>query len=523
MNRDKSLHQLSDDSIQWDFVVIGGGASGLGSAVDAVSRGYKTLLLESHDFCKGTSSRSTKLVHGGVRYMAQGYIDLVREALKERGLLAHNAAHLVKTQDFVIPNYTLWNSVLYAVGLTFYDFLSGKLSLGKTRLIGKKKTLEELPNVKPEGLRSGVVYTDGQFDDSRLGINLAQTIDDLGGCVVNYVKADGFIKDAQGKIIGVNAVDTLSGQKYSIRCKAVINATGVFANEVLNEDNPNHGKFIVPSQGIHIVLDKSFLKGDNAVMIPKTSDGRVLFIVPWHDKCIVGTTDVLVDQPSYEPKPLEKEIQFVMESAQKYLNKKPTRKDVLSIFAGLRPLAAPKEEGKSTKEVSRSHKVIAHPSGMVTLTGGKWTSYRKMAEDAVDKAIEVHNLNREKCKSYDLSIHGNMDKRDVDRSNHLYVYGADIPAIKKLEAEKVEYAEKLHPKYDYTVAEVVWGVREEMAMNLEDILARRVRLLFLDARVAIECAPKVAAIMAQELGKDKAWEEAEVNGFVSLAKNYLLE
>ncbi len=523
MNRDKSLRQLANEDIQWDFVVIGGGASGLGSAVDAVSRGYKTLLLESHDFCKGTSSRSTKLVHGGVRYMAQGYIDLVREALKERGLLSHNAAHLVKTQDFVIPNYTLWNSFLYAVGLTFYDFLAGKLSLGKTRLIGKKKTLKALPNVRPEGLRSGVVYTDGQFDDSRLGVNLAQTIDDLGGCVINYMEADGFIKNEGGQIIGVKATDKISGQKYSIHCKVVINATGVFANKVLSEDNPKHGKFIVPSQGIHIVLDKSFLMSDNAVMIPKTSDGRVLFIVPWHDKCLVGTTDVLVDEPSYEPRPLEKEIQFVMESAQKYLNKKPTRKDALSIFAGLRPLAAPKEKGKSTKEVSRSHKVIVHPSGMLTLTGGKWTSYRKMAEDVIDKAIEVHKLNKVECRTYNLSIHGNVDKNEVDRSSNIYVYGSDIPAIKRLEAEKPEYSEKIHPRYDYTVAEVIWAVREEMAINLEDILARRIRLLFLDARAAIECAPKVASIMAQEMEKGKEWEEDEVKGFVTLAEGYILK
>lgn len=514
---------MSDESAQWDFVIIGGGASGLGSAIDAASRGFKTLLLESHDFCKGTSSRSTKLVHGGVRYMAQGYIDLVKEALKERGLLSHNAAHLVKTQDFVIPNYTLWDSFLYAVGLTFYDFLSGKLSLGKTRLIGKKKTLRELPNIRAKGLRSGVVYTDGQFDDSRLGINMAQTIDDLGGCAVNYVEADGFVKDAQGQIVGVEATDKLSGKKYTIRCRVVVNATGVFANEILNEDNPHQGKFIVPSQGIHLVLDKSFLVSDNAVMIPKTSDGRVLFIVPWHDKCIVGTTDTLVKEPSYEPRALEKEIEFVMESAQMYLSRKPERKDVLSVFAGLRPLAAPKKEGKSTKEVSRSHKVIVHESGMLTLTGGKWTSYRKMAQDVIDKAIEVHSLKNVKCKTFDLPIHGNMDKKKVDRSSHLYIYGSEIPEIKKIQQEKPGYAAKIHPKYAFTFAEVIWAIREEMAQSVEDVLARRVRLLFLDAQAAIDCAPGVASAMAQETGKDKAWEEAQVNEFTKLARNYLLD
>ncbi|MDR1517533.1 MAG: glycerol-3-phosphate dehydrogenase/oxidase [Dysgonamonadaceae bacterium] len=522
MNRNKSLQQLTDESIQWDFVVIGGGASGLGSAIDAVSRGFKTLLLESHDFCKGTSSRSTKLIHGGVRYMAQGYIDLVKEALKERGLLSHNAAHLVKTQDFVIPNYTLWNSFLYAAGLTFYDFLSGKLSLGKTRLIGKKKTLKELPNIKAEGLRSGVVYTDGQFDDSRLGINMAQTIDDLGGCAINYMEADGFIKNEQGKIIGVEATDKISGKKYTIHCKVVINATGVFANEILNEDNPHHGKFIVPSQGIHIVLNKSFLLSDNAVMIPKTSDGRVLFIVPWHDKCLVGTTDTLVEEPNYEPRALEKEIEFVMESAQMYLNKKPTRKDVLSVFAGLRPLAAPKQAGKSTKEVSRSHKVVAHESGMLTLTGGKWTSYRKMAKDVIDKAIEVHELTKAECRTHRLSIHGNIPKKEVDRSSHLYVYGSDIPQIKEIQQEKPEYAAKIHSNYGYTFAEVIWAIREEMALTVEDILARRVRLLFLDAQAAIDCAPKIASVVAQEIGKDKKWEESQVDEFTKLARNYLL-
>lgn len=521
MKRNKELENLTSVE-EWDFVIIGGGASGLGSALDATSRGFKALLLESHDFAKATSSRSTKLVHGGVRYLAQGDIGLVKEALKERGLLAKNAAHVVKNQSFIIPNYTWWGGIYYKIGLSIYDFLAGKLSLGKTRYISKATTVAKLPTIQQKGLASGVVYQDGQFDDARLAINLAQTIIEKGGSAINYVKVINLTKNDSNKITGVIAEDQFTQKQYTIKAKAVVNATGVFTNDILNMNNPKHGKFVVPSQGIHLVLDKSFLKSDDAIMIPKTSDGRVLFVVPWHDRALVGTTDTLLDTPSFEPHALEAEINFVLETARQYLSKKPTREDVKSVFAGLRPLAAPKGEGKNTKEVSRSHKVITSETGLTSIIGGKWTTYRKMAEDTINKAIEIQNLKQTPSVTETLSIHGNMNAEQVDRSSHLYVYGSDIPSIKALQQSNPAYTEKIHPDHSFTIAEAVWAIRNEMAETVEDILGRRVRLLFLDARAAIDSAGKIAKLIAEEKGYSPEWTAQQTEEFITLAKGYLL-
>ncbi|MGG7470557.1 glycerol-3-phosphate dehydrogenase/oxidase [Chryseobacterium arthrosphaerae] len=521
MKRNEELSKLTNVK-EWDFIVIGGGASGLGSALDAVSRGFKTLLLESHDFAKATSSRSTKLVHGGVRYLAQGDVGLVKEALKERGLLAKNAAHIVKNQSFIIPNYTWWGGIYYKIGLSVYDFLAGKLSLGKTKYISKSKTVEKLPTIEQNHLMSGVVYQDGQFDDARLAVNLTQTIIEKGGTAINYMKVVGLLKNDSGKIIGVTAEDQFNQQQYQIHGNVVINATGVFTNDILNMNNPKHGKLVVPSQGIHLVLDKSFLKSDDAIMIPKTSDGRVLFVVPWHDRALVGTTDTLLKDESFEPRALEEEISFVLNTARQYLAKKPTREDVKSVFAGLRPLAAPKDGSKNTKEVSRSHKVITSPTGLVSIIGGKWTTYRKMAEDTVNEAMKIHRLGNTPSKTEHLSIHGNVKPEQVDRTNHLYVYGSDIPAIKALQDSNPRYAQKIHPDHPFTVAEVVWAARNEMAETVEDILARRVRLLFLDARAAIDSAHHVARIIAEEKGHPEEWAQKQENEFIDLARGYLL-
>lgn len=522
MNRSKEIKKVSENSA-YDIVVIGGGASGLGAAVDAASRGYKTLLLESHDFAKGTSSRSTKLVHGGVRYLQQGNISLVREALKERGLLAKNAAHLVRTLDFVIPNYKWWQGYYYNFGLWLYDRLAGSLSLGKTRRVNKEKTIQRIGNIEPHELKSGVIYTDGQFDDSRLAISLAQTIIDEDGTAINYMKVTDLLKDDQNKVIGVAAEDQLGDQHLQIKAKAVINATGIFTDDVLNMNNPDHQKMIMPSQGVHLVMDKSFLDGDDAIMIPKTSDGRVLFVVPWHHRVLVGTTDTLMKEGTFEPKALKKEINFILSNARQYLSRKPTKDDIKAVYAGMRPLAAPKEGSKKTKEVSRSHKVIVDKTGLITLTGGKWTTYRKMAEDVIDKAIEVHRLEKRACKTENLSIHGNLPQNEVDMKSHLYVYGSDIPKVRALEKETPLYAERLHPDHDNTVAEVIWALREEMAERLEDVLARRTRLLFLDAKAAIDIAPKVAEVIKEELQWTDQKVQEEIKDFTRVAQNYLIE
>lgn len=522
MNRSEQLIKLQQTE-KWDVIIIGGGASGLGTALDAASRGYKTVLVEAVDFAKGTSSRSTKLVHGGVRYLEQGNISLVREALKERGLMEKNANHLVKNQTFIIPNYTWWAGIFFTIGLSIYDVLAGRLSLGKSKYISKKKTIELLPTVEQRELKSGVVYHDGQFDDARMAINLAQTAIENGACVLNYIKVIELLKDNNHKIIGVKVENKESGGKFELKGKAIINATGVFTNSIMKMNDLLYKKYIVPSQGIHLVFDKSFLPSENALMVPKTSDGRVLFAVPWHDKIVVGTTDTLIKSHSLEPIALEKEIAFVLETAQQFLSKKPTRADVLSVFAGLRPLAAPKEKGQSTKEVSRSHKIIVSETGLITITGGKWTTYRKIAEDIIDKAITVHHLPKSICRTEHLSIHGNTSTSDLDRKNHLYIYGTDIPKILQLKETQPELNEKLHPNYEYTMAEVVWAIRNEMAQTIEDVLARRVRLLFLDARAAIECTEKVGYILAQEWGKDELWKQNQISTFKSLANGFLLK
>jgi len=521
MNRSEQLLKLQNTE-NWDVIIIGGGASGLGTAIDAASRGYKTILLEAVDFAKGTSSRSTKLVHGGVRYLAQGDVHLVREALKERGLLAQNANHLVKNQSFVIPNYHWLSGYFYTIGLKIYDLLSGGLSLGSSKYLSKKKTIEMLPNVEEDGLVNGVIYHDGQFDDSRLAVNLAQTAVENDACVLNYTKVVNLLKDNNNQIIGVQAVDQETGINYNIKGAVVINATGVFTNAIMKLNDKVYKKYIVPSQGIHLVFDKSFLPGEHALMIPKTKDGRVLFAVPWHNHVVVGTTDTLIKKQSLEPIALESEIEFVLETAQRFLAKKPTRDDVLSVFAGLRPLAAPKEEGKSTKEVSRSHKIIVSETGLITITGGKWTTYRKIAEDIIDKAILKGKLPKKTCITQQLSIHGNKPTTTLDREDHLYIYGSDIAKILQLQEEEPELNEKLHPDYEFTLAEIVWAVRYEMARTIDDILARRVRLLFLDARAAIEVSEKTARVIAKELGHDENWIAKEIADFKAISKGFFL-
>ncbi len=521
MKREAGIKEISNQDKVWDVVIIGGGASGLGAAVDAAARGYNTLLLEKYDFAKGTSSRSTKLVHGGVRYLAQGDVALVMEALKERGRLLRNAPHLVKNQKFIIPNYSWWSKPFYTVGLKLYDAMAGKLGLGPSVNISKEETLKAIPNIQDDELEGGVIYHDGQFDDSRLAINLAQTLVENGGAAINYCGVTGLTKNKEGQIIGVTCTDDETDISYIIKANVVVNATGVFSDDILAMDEPGKKKTVVPSQGVHIVLDSSFLQSESAIMIFRTKDGRVLFAVPWHGKVVVGTTDHLIEKASIEPRALEEEIEFILSTASQYLEKAPTRKDVKSIFAGLRPLAAPEEEGEKTKEISRSHKILVSLSGLVTITGGKWTTYRAMGEDVIDKASILGGLEEKKCETKHMPIHGYV--KNVKRENHLYVYGADIPQINQLIAQNPKLGEKLHPDLPYVKAEVIWAVRKEMARTVDDVLSRRTRALFLDARASIEMAPIVAELMAKELEKKYSWTKAQIEEFTSNAKGYILE
>lgn len=522
MKRENLISAIEEENRQWDMVIIGGGATGLGAAVDAASRGYRVLLLEQSDFAKGTSSRSTKLVHGGVRYLAQGDIQMVVGALHERGRMRLNAPHLVKDMRFIIGNYRWWERPFYTIGLMCYDLLAGRLGLGRSLPLTRKKTLSEIPGLLTDNLRGGVVYHDGQFDDSRMAVTLAFSAVDHGATVLNYVRVTNLIKNDNGKICGVEAVDTLSGKRYRIAAKVVINATGVFVDDIMRMDAPEARKKVRPSQGVHIVVDESFLGGGSALMIPKTKDGRVLFGVPWHGKVVLGTTDTPLDTASLEPRALEEEIDFILDQAGQYLTKKPTRKDVLSVFAGLRPLAAPQhDDAKKTKEISRNHKIYTSQSGLLTITGGKWTTYREMAEDAVNMAIGIGGLESRPCVTKTLKLHGY--KEDVDRSRWDYVYGSDIDKIKEIEAENAGNGEVLDSDYTFTVAHVIWAVREELATSVEDVLARRVRALFVDAGAAIRMAPKVASVMAKELGKATEWETEQVAIFTALANEYMLK
>jgi len=518
-NRDQFIGDLERED-HWDFIIIGGGATGLGSALDAASRGYKTLLLEQADFAKGTSSRSTKLVHGGVRYLAQGDIALVYEALKERGILLKNAAHLVKAQDFIIPCYD-WKSILmYFAGLKMYDWLSGRLSFGKSEFLSSEAVIAAMPTINTAHLKGGIRYYDGQFDDARLAINIAQTAAEKGATLLNYFKVTGLLKTAE-KLSGVKAVDLEQGKEYLLKAKVVINATGVFVDDILQLDQPSCQPTVVPSQGTHIVLDKSFLPGASALMIPKTSDGRVLFAVPWHENLVLGTTDTPLNSHSLEPVALDQEVDFILHTAANYLSPAPERKDILSIFAGLRPLAAPSKKTGSTKEISRSHKITVTSSGLLTITGGKWTTYRKMAEDTIDRAIKIGKLTPFDCNTRNISIHGSGSPA-VGAVAHLVAYGCDANGIQALMANPA-MAEKLRIDLPYVVAEVIWAIRFEMARTLEDVLARRIRLLFLNAKAAIDIAPKVAGIMAQELGVDETWQAMQIEAFNQVARQYLPE
>jgi len=519
MNRERLFSQLSAHSGPFDIAIIGGGATGLGAAVDAASRGHSVVLIEQSDFAKGTSSRSTKLVHGGVRYLKQGNVSLVLEALRERGLLVRNAPHLVHSLPFVIPSYHWWEGPFYGIGMKVYDTLAGQLGLQPSRSLSRQDMIDLLPTLETEGLEGGVVYHDGQFDDARLAIHLARTAVDHGAIVLNHTRACGLIKE-NGHIIGVQAECAESGRQFEIRAKCVINATGVFVDSVRHMDDPKSDNIVAPSQGVHLVLPREFLPGDSAIMIPRTDDGRVLFAVPWHGRVIIGTTDTPVQHVSLEPRALPDEIAFLMQHAARYLTRDPHPSDVLSIYAGLRPLVAMKK-GEATAALSRDHTILVADSGLITITGGKWTTYRRMAEDVIDHAEMVGGFGMRHCVTQSLMIHGSATV--LDQHDPLAVYGSDAAQIRALATQQPELAGKVHPRLDVTCAEVIFHTRHEMARTVGDVLARRSRSLLLDAQSAMSAAPRVGALMAPELGWDaeKTWHE--VDRFQKLACGYILE
>lgn len=518
MNRTELLDRLREHGEPWDLLVIGGGATGVGCALDAASRGYHVALIEQDDFGKGTSSRSTKLVHGGVRYLEQGNVSLVMEALKERGIMRDNAPHLVSDLAFIVPNYEWWEAPFYGVGLRLYDLLAGKYGFGASRNVTKEETLESIPTLKHEGLRGGVVYYDGQFDDSRLLVHLAVTAVEQGATLVNYCPATALLKSEDGMIRGAVAKDLETGEEFEIPARVVINATGCFSDEVRHLADPQAPPMVAPSQGVHLVFDASFLRGNTAIMVPHTSDGRVMFAIPWHGHTLVGTTDTALESVCLEPAPFEQEVQFILETAGLYLDHPPTRADILSAWAGIRPLvkSAP---GASTSSLSRDHSIHIDPNGLLTIAGGKWTTYRHMAEDCVNQAALLAGLEERDCVTRKLRIHGYH--HHASKFGHLEVYGSDAIAIQDMIRNHAERGRQMHPALPYVEAEVIWAARWEMARTVEDILSRRTRALLLNARAAIEMAPRVAQILAVELGQDAAWQSAQVAAFTTLAARYL--
>ncbi|MEO6016075.1 MAG: glycerol-3-phosphate dehydrogenase/oxidase [Polaromonas sp.] len=500
----------------YDVAIIGGGATGLGVALDAAARGFSVVLVESHDFAKGTSSRATKLVHGGVRYLAQGNISLVREALHERTTLLANAPHLAQPLPFVMPSYKFWEAPFYGVGLKMYDALAGKAGLGPTQFLNRTETLDCLPTAQPLGLKGGVKYWDGQFDDARLALALARTAAREGALLVNYCAATGLIHE-NGKVAGLHARDQETGRTYEVKARCVVNAAGVWVDQIRTQDGQALGReakpMVAPSQGVHMVVDRSFLPTDHAMLIPKTADGRVLFAVPWLGKTILGTTDTPRDDLPREPLAFKDEVDFILRESARYLSRAPGPADVKSLWVGLRPLVKPPEDDAgNTQALSREHTVLVSQSGLVTVTGGKWTTYRAMAEDVLTECFNSHLLPRNDATvTAHLKLVGAQNSgRRISDPPGLHLYGSEAEAVQGLPGASRELGGGL------TEAMVRFAARFEYARCVEDVLARRSRLLFLDAAQARALATEVAAILQQETGVDP-----QLDAFLALCGQYL--
>ena len=522
-SRDEMLGRA--DGKAFDVLVVGGGATGLGVAVDAASRGYSTCLVEAYDFAKGTSSRSTKLVHGGVRYLEQLDIALVMEALHERGLMHQNAPHLVHDLAFLVPRYTWWEGPFYGAGLKMYDVLAGKRNLAKSRFLSHDETTAAIPNVAREGLLGSIEYHDGQFDDARMALALARTAADHGAVVLNQVRVSGLLKDSSGAICGVAATDVESGRSLTMRATVVVNACGIFSDELRLIDDGTTARMIEPAQGVHLVFDRSLQPSNRAIMVPHTDDGRVLFVIPWHERIVVGTTDKLMKRAELEPRALPEEIEFILRNAGRYLEREPTRADVRAVYAGMRPLVHESGVESATKSISRSHKVVVSASGMVSIMGGKWTTYRRMAEDTMSRVIDVGQLDRRKCETESLRVHGWLARDDAATPSEdwLRVYGSDAVSVRGVCAEQPAWNRPMHPRLPYALGVTAYAVRYEMARSTEDVLARRTRALLLDAAAASECADHVSAIVSKELGRDSAWAAQDAATFRALALGYQLK
>lgn len=526
MIREQHLKQLKVGNV-FDLIVIGGGATGCGVALDAASRGLKVALVEKNDFAEGTSSRSTKLVHGGVRYleMAVKKLDLVqynlvRDGLRERYVLLKNAPHLSNRLSLVTPLYR-WIDVPYVFsGLKLYDILAGKRNIGHSRLLSRKEVLRRFPTVKAEGLKAGVLYYDGQFHDVRMALSLALTAEKHGAAIVNHVAVTGLCKE-NGKISGAVLTDSLTGESWQLGAKGVINAAGPFADQIRLLDNPAADKIISASTGIHIVLDKRFAPPDTGLMIPETEDGRVLFVLPWENHALVGTTDEPAAITEH-PQPLEAEIDYLLRHVARYFNLQVEKSDIKAVWSGLRPLVSD-PKATDTAKLARDHVLEESTSGLLTIAGGKWTTYRKMALDTVDQALKLFNLSapRPTCQTEHLPVLGSAEydeKGDLvlseefgfsaDVASHLHqTYGDQAEQVAKL-AES-GYGARLVENHPVLEAEVLYSVRYEMAERVIDVLARRLTLALLDTDAARQAIPRVIEVMTKELGWDQQRCEVE--------------
>jgi glycerol-3-phosphate dehydrogenase len=517
LTREIALRTIGTEKC-WDVIVVGGGATGLGTAVEAASRGYKTLLLEAYDFGKGTSSRSTKLVHGGVRYLQQGNVKLVLEALKERGRMLRNAPHLAHRRAFVLPTYSYFGLPFYGIGLTLYDLLARREGIGRSRLLTRKQVKEALPTLQDKGLKGGVLYYDGQFDDARFAITLFRTLVDLGGTALNYARATGLI-ERNGVVAGVRAEDGESGTSFEIQGKVVVNATGVFVDQLRKLDEPKAEPILTVSQGTHVVLPRHYLQSNSALMIPRSADGRVLFAIPWHEHVVVGTTDDPVGQSEIEPKAEKGERAYLFEHIERYLTPKLTSDAIQSVWSGQRPLVR-KAGAKNTAALARDHTILISPTKLITVTGGKWTTYRKMGEDAVDRAAKLANLPASRSRTADMKLHGWTADLTV-QNEWERVYGTDLANVHALAGDNPDLLEPLHRDLPFRKVEVLWAAREEMARCVEDVLARRTRALFLHAKASLQAAPIVAKLLAEELGRDERWREDQLAQYSKLASRYI--
>jgi glycerol-3-phosphate dehydrogenase len=503
---------------QYDVIIIGGGATGLGCALEAVSRGYSTLVVEAHDYGKGTSSKSTKLVHGGIRYLANFDFALVEEGLSERYHFLKNAPHLARKQSYLIPLKNWHEKLKYWVGIKLYDWLAGKRKLASSRLLNKAETIAAAPDLNPKHIIGGALYYDGQFDDTRLLITLVKTIEELGGTALNYHQVTGFSYASDGKINGVTVVDHLHGITKTFASRAVINATGTFSDRLMDLAEPSKvHQNVAAAQGTHLVFKKEIFNSSHAILVPETSDGRVLFILPWHDQIVVGTTDIPVAAPSLEPQAQAQEIDFILATLTAYIQRPVSRNDIQAVFCGQRPLVKP-ATAKNTAKISRKHEISETASGLITIVGGKWTIYRKMGEDTISYLEKSRNWTPTTSITENLALYG---ASPVSAEYPLASYGSASSFIQQIQLTTGNFA-KIHERLPYLQAEVIYQVRHEQARTIEDVLARRTRALFLDAKAALEAAPLVAQLMAHELNLPTSWQQAQLTAFAHTAAKFMV-